>query len=208
MPWFPDSFTLSAAMPDYYDRLKTGFHLNGAFHFMFRKFFGVGAEYSFFMTDVNGSLLNEYNPSFFLTGSESVRIFTNYPAVSLLFRQNLDGQGKFSLNESLSAGVLFFRLENQVTYPYATESGYRDATNNMLFTGDSFCSKLGISAEYNPVRSISLGLGGDFMFSSLKKAAYEARGMDGYSYTGKKEELPNAMKLSRFDVFLVVRFYF
>jgi hypothetical protein len=208
MPWFLDSFESSAVMPGYYKKLKTGFHLNAGAHYMIREFFGLGAEYSFFMTGTSGSVPTEYSPSFFLMGSEKSRVYINYPGVSVLFRQRVDAQGKFTLSESLSAGVLFFRMENQSTFPEVTGYGYRDATNNYLLAGNSFCGKLGIDAEYKVIKAISVGLGGDFMWSTLKKAAIESRATGDYSYSGDKEELSNPMKLSRIDFSLVMRYYF
>ena len=64
----------SSAMPDYYNKLKTGFHINASAHYMIKSFLGLGAEYSFFKTSTSGSMPIEYSPSIFLKESEKYRL--------------------------------------------------------------------------------------------------------------------------------------
>jgi len=208
MPWYLDSFQSSSAFPDFYSKLKTGFHINASAHYMIKSFLGLGAEYSFFKTSTSGSTPIEYSSSVFLMESEECRQYINYLGASVLFQQHLGVQQKFILGESLSAGVLFFRMEDQSTYPYSSQSGYSDISNNMLLTGNSFSGKFGLTAGYRLFKSVSAGLGGDFIWGSLKKASYESKGSNNYSYSGDKEKLSNALKLSRIDYSFVLRYYF
>jgi hypothetical protein len=208
MPWYFDNIQSSSAMPDYYNKLKTGFHINANAHYMIKSFLGLGVEYSFFKTSTSGSMQVEYPSSVFLMESEKYRLYTNYLGASVLFQQHLDAHRKFILSESLSAGVLFIRMENQSTSPNASQSGYNDISNNMLLTGNSFSGKLGLTAEYRLFEAVSVGLGGDFIWCSLKKASFESKGSNNYSSSSDKQELSNPMKLSRIDYSFVLRYYF
>lgn len=209
MPWYFDNIQSSAAMPDYYTRLKTGFHINTSAHYMINGFLGVGAEYSFFNTSLSGSMPSpQYSPSMFLMVSEKYHQYINYLGPSVLLVQQLDVRRKFILSESLSAGVMFIRLENQSTYPNVDNSGYSDVTNNSLFTGNSLSAKLGLTAEYRLFRNVSVGLGGDFIWCSLKKAKFESKGPNSNSSPTQNQELPNALNLSRIDYSFVLRYHF
>jgi hypothetical protein len=208
MPWYFDNFQASSAMPDYYNKLKTGFHINANAHYMINGFIGFGAEYSFFKSSTSGSQQIEYFSSIFLTESETCRQFINYVGASVLFQQHPDAKRKFILSESLSAGFLFLRLENQITFPNVSQSGYNDISNNSLLTGDCFSGKLGLTAEYKLFKAVSVGLGGDFIWGLLKKASFETKGTNGYSSSSSNQELSNPKKLSRIDCSFVLRYRF
>ncbi len=208
MPWYLDNFQSSSALPDYYNKLKTGIHINASAHYMVKDFLGLGVEYSFFTTSTSGSIPSESSESVFLLESEKYHLYVNYFGASVLFQQYLDAQRKFIISESLSAGGLFLRLEYQSTYPSVTQFGYSDISNNMLLTGNSFSGKLGLTAEYRLFRTVSVGLGGNFIWCSLKKASLESKGSNNYSYSVDNQELSNAMKLSRIDYSFVLRYYF
>lgn len=208
MPWYLDNLQLSSEMPDFYDKLKSGFHINAGAHYMIRSFLGLGAEFSFFKTGVSGSMPIEYTSSVFIMESEECRQYINYLGASVLFQQHLDARHKFMLGESVSAGILFLRLEDQSTYPDVSMSGYSDIASNMLLTGNSFSAKFGLTAGYRLSESVSFGLGGDFIWCTLKKASFESRGSDDYSYSSGKEELSDPLKLSRFDYSFVLRYCF
>jgi len=207
MPWYLDNIQ-SAAMPDYYNKLKTGFHINTSAHYMITGFMGVGAEYSFYNTSFSGSMPSQYSPSIFLMTSETYRQYINYLGPSVLFVQHLGARRKFILSESLSAGAMFIRLESQSTYPNVDYSGYTDITYNSLLTGNSMSAKFGLTAEYRLDHNISVGLGGNFIWGSLKKASFESRGPNNYTSTSENEELPKAMNLSRIDYSFVLRYQF
>jgi hypothetical protein len=208
MPWYLDNFQPSSALPDYYNKLKTGIHINASAHYMVKGFLGLGVEYSFFRTSTSGSIPSVSYSSIFIVGSEKYHLYVNYFGASVLFQQHLDAQRKFIISESLSAGVLFLRLEYQNTYPSVTQSGYSDISNNMLLTGNSFGGKLGLTAEYRLFRAVSVGLGGNFIWCSLKKASFKSKGSNNNNYSSNDQELSNAMKLSRIDYSFVLHYYF
>lgn len=209
MPWYFENIESTSEMPDYYNKLKTGFHINASGHYMINRSMGVGAEYSFFNTSFSGSIPSQYSPTTFLMVSEKYRQYIHYLGPSVLMVQQLGVRQKFSLSESLSAGALFIRLENQSTYPnVGNYGGYTDVTNNSLLTGISLAAKLGLSAEYSLSRKVSVGLGGDFIWCSLKKATMESKGPNNTGSSTENQELPNALNLSRIDYSLVLRYHF
>jgi len=208
MPWYFDNVPSSPVMPDFYNKLKTGFHINTSAHYMINGFLGVGAEYSFFDTNASGSMQMEYSSSMFLMFSEKYHQYINYLGPSVLFLQHLDVRRKFILSESLSVGTMFIRLEDQSTYPNVDYSGYTDVTYNSLMTGNSLSAKLGLSTEYSLSRNISVGLGGDILWCSLKKASSESRGPNNSSSSTKNKDLPQALNLSRIDYSFVLRYQF
>lgn len=208
MPWFLDIFQSSSDMPDYYKKLKTGIHVNTSVHYMVNSFLGLGVEHSFFKTSTSGTMPNEVNTSIFIMSSEKYCQYVNYLGASVLFKQHLDTKGKFNIIESLSAGILFLNLEDQITYPNVSQFEYNDIVNNTLLTGNSFCGKIGLTAEYRLSRNVSLGIGADFIRCSLKKANVKSKGSNNYSFSNNNQELSKAMNLSRIDYSFALRYYF
>ncbi|MBP1675816.1 MAG: hypothetical protein H6Q20_375 [Bacteroidetes bacterium] len=208
MPWYFDNFEPMSAMQDYYDKLKTGFHVNASAHYMINSSIGVGAEYSFFNTNFSDDIPTEYSTSIFYMVSEKYNEYIHYVGPSALFVQYLDIRRKFILTESLSAGALFIRLEEQSTYPNLYSSGYTDVTSNSLLTGNTLSAKLGLNAEYKLLPHVSVGVGGSFIWASLKKANIESRASNNSSSSAYNQELTNAFNLSRIDYSLVLRYQF
>jgi hypothetical protein len=206
MPWYLDYFQSSSSIPDFYDKLEKGFHINADMHYMINDFLGLGAEYSFFKTSASGSLLSVYSSSIFLVGSEKCRQYINYLGASVLFRQYLDANHKFTVSESLSGGILFLRFEDQNIYPFVDQSIYSDNSNNLLLTGNSFSGKLGLTFEYKLFKAMSVGLGGNFIWCSLKKANIESKGSNEFSYSNDNQKLAKTMRLSRIDYSFVLRY--
>jgi hypothetical protein len=207
MPWYFDKLE-TAAMPDYYNQLETGFHINTSAHYMVDSFWGVGAEHSFFNSNISGSIPTQYSSSLFLMVSEKYRHYINYLGPSLLFMQYVGTQRKFILSETLSVGAMFVRLEGQSTYPNVDNSGYHNATTNSLLTGNSLSAKFGLSAEYRLNRNVSVGLGGNYIWGSLKKAYFESKGPSEYTTTSQNQNLPNPLNLSRIDYSVILRYQF
>ena len=208
IPWYFDNIESPSTMPDYYNKLKTGFHIRATGHYMINNLLGVGVEYSYLKTSTSGSMQFEPSESIYFMDFEKYRQYINYIGASVLLQQHLDAQRKFILSESLSAGVLFLRLEYLNSYPDISQSGYSEISQNTLLTGNSFSMKLGLSTEYRLYKSISIGLSGDFIWGSLKKASFESKGSNNYSSSSEDQKLSHAMKLSRFDYSFFSRYYF
>jgi hypothetical protein len=98
--------------------------------------------------------------------------------LSLFFRQFFDRSRKFSLNETLSGGLLIYRIEEQNSYfvPYYG-GGYlyhfppfQKINQNTFITGNTFGATVGISAEYKVLPYLSVGIGGSFMYGNFGNA--------------------------------------
>lgn len=208
MPWYFDNDPSTLIKPDFYNKLKTGFHINASAHYMINDYFGLGLDYSFFKTSTSGNTLVENSLSVFIMEPEKYRLYSNYLGASVLFQQYLDAQRKFTLSESFSAGVLFFRMENQITYPYVNQSTYNDVSNNMLIIGNTFSGKLGLTAEYRLFKDVSVGFGCNYLWGILKKASVEIKGTNDSYFSADNQDLSNALNLSRIDYSFVSRYYF
>jgi hypothetical protein len=208
MPNFIDNLLYLSPGPDFYNKLKSGFHLNVDAHYMFKNYFGLGLDYSFFKTSANGGIPLEYSPSVFRMGTEKCRNYIKYFGGSVLFQQHLGTQRRFMLSETISAGMLFLRLEDQSTCPDVNVFGYNDIIKNSLLKGNSVAAKFGLTAEYRLFNTIWFGLGGNYMIGSVKKASIEAKSSDNSSSSIEKQKLSEAIGISRIDYSFVLRYYF
>lgn len=207
MPWYFDDIQFEA--PDYFKKLKNGIHINTNAYYMLTNFWGMGVEYSFFNSNSSGSMQSPSPGSIFsFTVLDEYRQYINYLGASTLFQQHIGLKRKLMLRESLSAGALFYRLENQSTSPVVDQSGYQDFTVNSLLTGSAFSANLGLALEYQLFPATTVGFGSNFLWSSLKKASFESKGPYNYSNKTENQELTNPINLSRIDFSLVVRYNF
>jgi hypothetical protein len=208
MPWCLDHYLSSSTLPDYYDKLKTGFHLNASAHYMIKDYWGLGVEYSFCSSSMSGNMPIEYYPSMFLLESDKCHQYIHYLGASVLFKQYLDAKRKFTVSESLSAGKSFLRMEFQSVLPSVNQSVYTDMANNTLLTGNAYSGKLGLAFEYNLCKAVSVGLGADFIWFSLKKVNYKTQGSNNSNTSVEDQELSKAMNLSRIDYSFVLHYHF
>jgi len=208
MPWFLDNMQTASATPDYYNKLKTGFHINTSAHYMINKYLGMGAEYSFFNSSFSGSMQSQYSTSLYALTYEKYHQYINFLGPSVLLQQHLDKQRKFVISEAISAGTLFVRIEDQDIYPNVDQSGYTDVTINSLLTANSWAAKFGLSAEYRLSQNVSIGLGSGFIWGSFKTANYEIRGSNNTNSSLKNQELTKPINLSRIDYSLVLHYQF
>jgi len=207
MPWYFDHIEDQSVIPDDYKKLTTGFHVNTSAHYMLNGFLGVGAEYSFFNSSNDINAQTQYNPPFLLMFSEINRQYINYIGPSVLFQQHLGVKRKFILSQSLSAGALFYRLENQSTYPYIDYSGYSNITSNSLITANTWSAKGGFTAEYRVLSKVSVGIGGNFLWCSIKKTNYESKDTNKNNSSSKNQELPTPLNFSRIDYSFILRYH-
>lgn len=207
MPWYFDNVETDG-MPDTYRKLKKGYHVNANAYYQVNNLLGVGVEYSINSTSFRGNVPTQSSMSTYILVSEKSHQYIHYLGPSLQFRQHPDVRQKFTIRESISVGVMSFRLEDQNTYPNFDYSGYKEITSNTLLTGNTLSAKLGLTAEYRLDRKLSVGLGGDFIRGVLKKASFESKGSNNYNYSVQDQKLPQAMNLSRIDYSFVLRYQF
>lgn len=206
MPSFFDNLETANRMPDGLKQLSKGWHINTSVHYMLNNLVGVGAEHSFFHQNSQAISPIYSSYSMFFVSSETYREYINFVGPSVLFQQHLGDKRKFSFTQKISAGGLFFRIENQSVYPNFIYSEYVDKINNMLITGDCFSAKLGLTASYRLSPKVSVGIGFDYLWASLKKVSMESKDSDGDSYSDSDQEMPEPINLSRFDYSLVLRY--
>jgi hypothetical protein len=217
--WMPWLFEDVEDVPDYAKKIATGFHLNVSGHYLITNFFGAGIQYSFFHSSTDGEypiVINPYYPTYTMS-SEKEKQYINYIGASIIFQQFLDKKKKFQLSETLSGGMLFYRGESQTSTTYLNTSYYGSSyyapiyftySRNTLITGRTFGATAGLSAEYYVIPSLSIGIGGDFLFGSLKKVNGEVKDSEGGKNKIKDQELDEPIKLSRIDYSLSLRFHF
>lgn len=205
MPWYLDNIQVVNSMQNYYNKLKTGYHLNSSVIYMTTNNLGFGLDYSFLYSSFNGSIQTPIATSMYVTTTERFNQYIHFFGPTAIFQQNIDVNRKFTFSESVSVGALFIRMEDQNTYPIIDQSSYTDFTVNTLLTSFSLAAKIGITAEYRLSQNVSVGYGAGFIYGSFKKANLEMRDSNT-SISLKNQELSNALNVSRFDYSLVVRY--
>ncbi len=212
MPWLLENYLFESDYPNVYKNLNTGLHANINAYYMISNLLGIGAEYSFLLTNITNrsykknSYRNYY--STFINVEEKCRQYINYIGPSFLFQQYLGKQKKISIRESLSAGKVFYRLENQTTYPKYYDYTYRDINYNSLMTGNTPGAKTGIAVEYKFSQRISIGLSSDFIWCGLETADFETNGYETYNYSDENVDLDDPLNLSRIDYSIVLHYTF
>ena len=212
MPWLLENVAEEEAGS--YKGFNNGFVLNASAHYLITNNIGFGAQYSFFTSSIknNDPVMISTFPVY--TASDiRERQYINYAGLSVVFREFLDNNRKFSLNQTLGGGLLLYRNEDQIktfipdySYVQPSYSHFQYVNSNILETGKTFGATISISAEYKILPYLSIGIGGSFLYGSLSKANVEYKNSSGDSgkYTGEK--LQNPLNLSLIDYSLVLRF--
>ncbi len=203
-PWFYNNY--EAPIPQYYNKLKTGFHINANVNYMFRTYFGIGIKYSFLNTKTNGQSPVEYMSQYFMITSNKIYEYYNYLGLSIIFQQQFKSIKKLKFSQSISGGINIIRRDFQSNYYNTTIQYYITKAQNVFFIGNSFSGQFALTAEYQVLKNISLGIGSNFLLSTIKKGTIELKNSDGYNVENKNHELPNPMKLSRFDYSIIIRY--
>lgn len=207
MPWYLDNVQDINTMQDYYNKLKTGYHLNTSAIYMITNNAGFGVDYSFMSSSFNGNIQSPYEHSMYATTSEKCNQYLHFLGPTVLFQQHIGIKRKFTISESVSAGAHFVRLEDQNTYPIFDQSGYTEYKVNSLLTAISMAAKFGLTTEYRISQNVSVGLGGGFTLGSFTKANLEMREPNN-SISLKNQKLSDALNMSRIDYSFVVRYQF
>ena len=215
LPWLLENASMESAGNDDYKKLDDGFALNANAHYLITQNIGLGVQYSFFTSGIKNddfTMIDQTYP-IYLNSTNRERQYINYAGISIIFRQFLDRNHKFSLNETLGGGILFYRNESQnsIFLPnssgYGGYGGYSDFSQNILMTGNTFGFSGGISADYKVLPFVSVGIGGNFMYGKLTNASGEFKNSYGNSSNFTNEKLNNPLKLSRIDYSFVIRFH-
>jgi len=214
LPWMLDNVINTGDTPDFYDEIKTGFHVNANVHHMVFGFGGIGLQYSYLNSKREGTyqtMIDSYYPTY-TSLTEERRQYLNYIGASLIFQQYLDKNRKFQISETFSYGGLFYRAEDQASIlepPYYSGDPYSSFAYNSVTTGFSWAGKFGLSVEYKVLPCLSIGLGGDMFLAWLSKDNQNSKGKSSYSMD-EEIELENTrnINLSHIDCSLALRFHF
>ena len=217
MPWLLENVAEEEA--GNYKNFNNGFVLNASAHYLITNNIGFGAQYPLFSSSRKSDSPTMISTFPMYTASDTrERQYINYAGLSVIFRQFLDNNRKFSLSETLGGGLLLYRAEsqNKTFMPYTYYSGgygyqqyyaqFQYISQNRLITGNTLGATVGISAEYKILPYLSVGIGGSFLYGNLSK--YNSKYKDSISGTISSEsgELKNSLNLSRIDYLLVLRF--
>jgi len=208
LPWYLDEVTSDYTTEAYYKKITTGFHINSNAIYWATNYLGVGIDYSFFHSSFYGSITNPYALSMYSLATEDFNQYFHFLGPTIQFKQYLDVKRKFFISESLSAGALLYRLEDQITYPIIEQNVYSDYSTNTLLTAFSLAAKIGLTAEYRLSRSLSVGMGADFLYGTLKKASIEVRDSKHNNTSLTNQELSKTMNISRLDYSFVLSYQF
>jgi hypothetical protein len=138
------------------------------------------------------------------------RIYLNFIAPSVVFRQYFDENKKVRLIESIAPGVVFMRTEERgnVYQYYVGEDSYivgnpmyYDSANSIM-KGRNFAVKGGLSLDYCFTPNWSAGLTGSFTWAKIKTVQYKTIGRE------VSGPLSEALNFSHFDYGVTVRYHF
>ena len=208
LPWYLDDATSDNATEAYYKKITTGFHINTSAIYLATNNLGFGIEYSFFHSSFYGSITYPFALSMYGLATEDFNQYIHFLGPTILFQQHLDFKRKFVVSESISPGALFYRLEDQITFPTIEQYVYSDYSTNALLTAFSLAAKVGLTAEYRLSQSISLGLGTDAMYGKFNKANVDVQDSNHYTTSLTNQRLSKKIVVSRLDYSFVLRYQF
>lgn len=148
---------------DYYKNLRMGLNASVDAHYFITGSIGVGLKYSIVAFSTKKDFLIKDNYSSIPTYSgvgKNEKIYLNYIGPSVVFRQWLNEDNTFRLNEEISIGYASYRDEVRFDHnqdapinPYLNKPEY-----NFIEEGNTFGGSFQLSLEYYPVSWFSLGL--------------------------------------------------
>ena len=208
LPWLLETLPDNDKAGDY-QFLKNGFQLSTSFHYLTSNSMGIGLQYSILGSMYNGDRIQVLNQAYpiYITGNSKESQYINYVGPSLLFQQFIGSKHKFQLSETLSGGLLSYRNEEQFSVDMFTGSNYATNSYNILGNGICIGGNFGISAEYYVLPFMSVGLGGSFLYSKLKKISIDYKDSEGKTQKISNQELPQHLNLSRIDYSLSLKFH-
>lgn len=207
MPWLLESVS-DAVIIDQNRKIQNGIEITANAHYLFNSSVGLGAQYSFFTSGINGNILTEINPTYpvYVNSYLRERNYINYAGPSVLFQQPLGVSRKLFLTETISGGVLFYRGESQSTQNLPYSTGYSTLSQNSLIGGTTLGAKLGISVGYHILPDMTIGAGVDFLYGMLKKVDYDYKDSQQNADEGRNFELPNPLNISRINYSIVLKY--
>jgi len=187
---------------DFYNQMRTGFNLGASAHFLFRHSWGLGLKYLFFKTSAGTTFPASgiSNPSEMFTVGMKEWQYVNSEGPSLLFRQWLDPQRKFSIEGEFSPLLVQYR--DEIRYDRNQFVLQRPST---LRKGTNWGANFALSCEYYLQPRWSIGVNVGYFYSEIRKVTLSSVG--GTSQTIRLAP-KDYVDISRLDYFLSVRYHF
>ena len=202
----------SSQAKDYSKQLKHGWSLSGDIHYLLSNYLGLGVKYSFFTSSAQKDFtvkINDDYPEYVCMGMKDNQ-YIHYAGPSVIFRQSLDKNRKFQLNETLSAGYVHYRGESRmdpnqyVPSVLPPTSGISSTIYNLLAESNTWGANAGLSLDYYLIPRLSIGANAGFMYARLTKVKISTKDRTETIALDKQNYEP----LSRLDYSLNIRFHF
>jgi hypothetical protein len=185
----------------YSKHLKHGWVVQGSIYYLISDLWGLGAKYSLFTSATQQNLtlkVDDYYPLFLVMGMKE-RQYIQYVGPSVIFQQGLNGNKKWQLTETISAGYVHYRDEMR-----QTSANPNPLIPNSLAERGTWGATAGISLNYYPQPWLSIGIHAELMYARLTKINLSTKDIkqtiplekDDYEY------------LTRLDYGLAFRFHF
>jgi hypothetical protein len=182
----------------FYSRLKSGVHAGGNIHYVFdgpvssmNMAAGVKYKLSSFASDLTAMVpagLDYYRYNVAI----SEKIYLNYVGFSYIQRQWLGQSRKFNLECEASIGYVHYRDEARLS------------EINMLATGGTVGSDLGVSFTFCPLNYLSVNAGANYFIAVFKQLTFND-GTNIQTVNLQKEMYENA---SSINYFMGIQFHF
>ena len=188
---------------DFYNQLRTGFNLGASAHFLFRNSWGAGLRYSFFKTTAHTTFNAPEGDATIPNGSFPVGMkewqYVNYEGPSILYRQWLDPQRKFSIEGELSGVFVHYRDETRFD---RGDFVLRPPYTKLI--GHSWGGNFNLALEYYLQPRLSIGANVSYFYSKIKKVTRTTSGPSQIINLASRDYID----LSRLDYSLSVRYHF
>jgi len=207
MPWLLKSFN-EAGIYNECRKVQSGVQFMAQAHYFVNQSIGLGMQYSFFTSGINGDLLTEINSIYpiYTYSYQRERHYLNYAGVSVLFQQTVGTSRKLFLTETISGGMLLYRGESQSSQFLPNSSGYFTMRQNSLIEGATVGAGVGISAGYRILPDLTIGTGLDLLYGRLRKVDFSYRDSRQNQQEGDGFELDSPLNFSRINYSIVLRY--
>lgn len=207
MPWFFDNST-TLSWPESYHQLAKGLLVNTSFHNLNHTNYGSGIEHTINVSWINRITPTKIAPAMYMLVSENIRQYINYLGPSFLYVQKTGATHTFFFRETLSTGLLFYRMESQQTYPSFDQTSYTEQSINTLLSGYTMYAKLGVSFEYKWNRHLAIGLGAGYLWALMTHATYRQHEPNKTPSIILNDELAEPINLSQLNLSMVLRYLY
>lgn len=204
LPFLLESVNMNTS--DTYKRIETGVQTGISSHYLLNQSMGIGMQYSFLLSNLNGNFITEIDPQLPVFAYADLREthYIHFAGPSLMFQQLVGAEKKFFLSETLSVGLLAYRGESQSAIELPSGSQNSMVIQNGLLEGVNVAANAGLTAGYyiQPNRMIGAGL--EFMYGRISNANVHYYNSN-FNELQEMDNVPldNPLQLSRFNFSII-----